>query len=296
MATIPSGFHPFANLLPMMEKPDLKELAKDIEQHGLRHKIHTFQGKILDGRNRLKACTMAGVKPEFEEFTGSEDEALAFIRSQETRRHLTIGQRSMFAAEFAKASADVAERNKTKPSTTQRAEAKKLNVSRRSAQIASKVLREGTPEEIDDVRRGKKKLVSTAKQIDKRKQQASTKDQSLKDPNKVEIPERLRDLFGDNWLKIMLAESDRWISLVGAKKNVQLLRTKSKALSAYLKSGDAALMLGKALDLLINFREILKSGLPFCVCPKCQGDKGGCQSCRNSGWVPEWRANELKDK
>ena len=55
--------HPFAELFPMMDDGELKELANDIKANGQREDITTLDGMILDGRNRFRACEMAGVEP-----------------------------------------------------------------------------------------------------------------------------------------------------------------------------------------------------------------------------------------
>jgi hypothetical protein len=58
--------HKAANQLPLMDARELRELADDIEQHGLRHKIDLYfdanTGKeyVLDGRNRLDALELLG--------------------------------------------------------------------------------------------------------------------------------------------------------------------------------------------------------------------------------------------
>jgi hypothetical protein len=54
-------FHPIANLFPMLDEGRLAELAESIKARGLLHKITLFDGKILDGRNRYKACLLAEV-------------------------------------------------------------------------------------------------------------------------------------------------------------------------------------------------------------------------------------------
>lgn len=92
--------HEYANLFPMMADADLRELAKDIGTNGLRDAIVTLEGKILDGRNRHRACELAGVVPTFEEFIG--EDALGFVISHNLhRRHLTESQRGMVAAKLA---------------------------------------------------------------------------------------------------------------------------------------------------------------------------------------------------
>jgi hypothetical protein len=64
--------HPLADLFPMMPDADLALLAEDIKANGLFDPIVTFEGQILDGRNRPKACQMAGVDPVFKAFEGDD--------------------------------------------------------------------------------------------------------------------------------------------------------------------------------------------------------------------------------
>ena len=62
--------HKLSSYFPMLAEPELAALASDIKANGLRVPILTYEGKILDGRNRFKACEEAGVEPRFEPFTG----------------------------------------------------------------------------------------------------------------------------------------------------------------------------------------------------------------------------------
>lgn len=55
--------HPACALLPMMPHAAIAEMAEDIQQHGQRQPVMLWQGKVLDGRNRLRACKLAGVEP-----------------------------------------------------------------------------------------------------------------------------------------------------------------------------------------------------------------------------------------
>lgn len=93
-------FHPTAELFPLLEGIELDDLAEDIRQRGLIEPILTYNGAILDGRNRLTACEKVGVEPRFCEFTGDDPEDEVISRNLR-RRHLNESQRAMVAARLA---------------------------------------------------------------------------------------------------------------------------------------------------------------------------------------------------
>jgi N6-adenosine-specific RNA methylase IME4 len=91
-------FHPLANLYPLSDQQTLENLAADIKANGLHFAVTLYESKILDGRNRAKACAIAGVNPHFEEFKGSYSEAFEFVRAANIqRRDLTASQRAAIA-------------------------------------------------------------------------------------------------------------------------------------------------------------------------------------------------------
>ena len=72
--------HRFADVFPSLDPDQFKALVTSIRDHGLRQPLVLFEGQILDGRNRYKACDEAAVKPEYETFEGTGQEALATHR------------------------------------------------------------------------------------------------------------------------------------------------------------------------------------------------------------------------
>jgi len=85
--------HPIGGIFPLMAQPELDALAEDIRQHGLRESIWIYEGQILDGRNRYRACMAAGVEPDSQAFSGSALEAIAHVWSaNRVRRHLSPSQ------------------------------------------------------------------------------------------------------------------------------------------------------------------------------------------------------------
>ena len=94
----PHPHHPVAEAFPMMAGADFDRLVEDIRGHGLREAIWLdAQGRILDGRNRERACRLAAVPPAYRVHDG--DDPTAFIVSLNLhRRHLSESQRAMVAA------------------------------------------------------------------------------------------------------------------------------------------------------------------------------------------------------
>jgi hypothetical protein len=84
----------------MLAEPELEALAEDIRQRGLLHPVVMHKGQVLDGRNRLTACEIAGVEPRFVEWTGTGSAVEWVIATNMIRRHLTPSQRAVVALDL----------------------------------------------------------------------------------------------------------------------------------------------------------------------------------------------------
>jgi len=91
-------FHGISKLFPLMPDAELKQLAQDIQAHGLQEPIWLHEGKILDGRNRWRACILAGVEPLTRNYAGT-DPATFVLSLNVHRRHLTPSQKAAVAVE-----------------------------------------------------------------------------------------------------------------------------------------------------------------------------------------------------
>jgi ParB-like chromosome segregation protein Spo0J len=155
-------FHPIANIFPMLDDARLKELAVDIHNNGQAEPIVIFEDKILDGRNRYKACEIAGVNPIYRPYAG--DDPIKYVISLNLhRRHLSTSQRAMVAAnlvtlEWGKKKGD------TSNDVSQPDAAKALNISVPSVQRAAVVKNAGT-EELKQAVINDKITVSLAAQV-----------------------------------------------------------------------------------------------------------------------------------
>jgi protein gp37 len=90
--------HPVAELFPLIEGEQFDLLVEDVKGNGLREAIMlTADGrKIIDGRNRARACETGGVAPVYARWEGSEAEVTAYILTKNLRRRsLTVGQLAM---------------------------------------------------------------------------------------------------------------------------------------------------------------------------------------------------------
>ena len=87
-------YHELADRFPLIEGQEFDDLAEDLRANGLFEEIVLHEGKILDGRNRYRACLEAGVEPRFLEFDAAWGDPWSFVLSRNAhRRHLTSEQR-----------------------------------------------------------------------------------------------------------------------------------------------------------------------------------------------------------
>jgi len=89
--------HPLACHFPLASQAELVELAESIKTFGQRVAILLFEGKILDGRNRYRACLMASVEPMIDYYRGNEPANVVWALNG-PRRNLTTSQKAAMAA------------------------------------------------------------------------------------------------------------------------------------------------------------------------------------------------------
>lgn len=89
------------NIFPTNEE-DYQKIKENIEKNGYDNKmpIYLYQGQILDGYHRWKACKELGKKPFILNFEGDDKKALDFsIRANVDRRQLNSSQRAAYAVD-----------------------------------------------------------------------------------------------------------------------------------------------------------------------------------------------------
>jgi hypothetical protein len=89
-------------MFPLLKDAEFHELVEDIRKHGLREPISLFEQKIIDGRNRERACIKAGVEPRYRSIEfDNHDAAAAYVISKNIcRRHLTPKQKRALIEKF----------------------------------------------------------------------------------------------------------------------------------------------------------------------------------------------------
>src|SRR5438067_2156597 len=86
-------------LVATARREDLAALAADIGANGLKVPLLLdSEGALVDGRNRLRACILAGVEPRFETLPKEADLIGEIISRNVHHRFLSKGQRAMAAA------------------------------------------------------------------------------------------------------------------------------------------------------------------------------------------------------
>ena len=149
-ATLP--VHELARRYPELPQDDYEALKEDIKRYGLQVPIVLFNGEVIDGRHRLRACQELGIEPKSEEVGKTGQRAEDIVTSlNEHRRHLTEGQRALIAARAASTSLGSNQHTK---GMTQGAAAIAQNVSKASVQRAKAVMQKGHTELVQAVERG----------------------------------------------------------------------------------------------------------------------------------------------
>lgn len=88
--------HEAANIFPIDDE-HISDLAADIKKNGQKVAIELFEGKIIDGRRRFKACQVAGIEPLTKNVL--PEDPISYVLSLNLhRRHLNPSQLAMVGA------------------------------------------------------------------------------------------------------------------------------------------------------------------------------------------------------
>lgn len=93
-------FHELSNIFPLMEGEEFDRLVDDIDKNGLLEPIVLFDGKILDGRNRYRACMKLGRRPTFKKYPNRVDAFDYVVAENIRRRHLNTTQIALIGEEM----------------------------------------------------------------------------------------------------------------------------------------------------------------------------------------------------
>jgi site-specific DNA-methyltransferase (adenine-specific) len=89
------------NIYPEMQPEEFERLRGNLLANGYdsKHPIWLFEGEIIDGWNRYRACDALGIPPVVRNFEGSEIDAMQFAIRTNDRRDLSSSQRAAIAIE-----------------------------------------------------------------------------------------------------------------------------------------------------------------------------------------------------
>lgn len=149
-------FHPLAEIFPLIEGQEFDDLVADIKARGLREPISTFDGMIVDGRNRYRACRAAEVKLEagdIGELDPGTDLVAFVISANLRRRHMTNEERAKAADRLATLPRG-SNQHASIEAPSQAEAAKKFDVTRTAVQRVRKVRSAGAPELVTAFEKG----------------------------------------------------------------------------------------------------------------------------------------------
>lgn len=92
--------HPAAQFLPAASESEVAELAKDIKRNGLLESVELHGGMVIDGRKRLAACQLVGVRPRFVDRNGIVSPIFYAVHKNIERFNFSKTRRAVIAAKM----------------------------------------------------------------------------------------------------------------------------------------------------------------------------------------------------
>lgn len=276
--------HPVCDIFPDMDAEDFAALKADIEANGVFDSVVLLDGKILDGKNRYRACYELGVHCPTKEWDGRGDPVIWSISKNLPRRHLTKGQRVALAVklkEYFEEARKQVERQKAPigargkapppppPGRKSAAKAAEIaGVSTRTVERAA-AIKDAAPEKFREVVTDKKSAAAAEREI---KQPAAADSGAPLDGLGRPIPlEFIWPIFNDKEIDSI----QNMLSMV--KSRIKKLAELPVSACIHIQSIEKALS---------DCWEALKMGKPYVQCPRCRHPfQKGCSTCKDRRWI-----------
>lgn len=148
-------------ILPHLTAGEYESLLEDMRLNGQLVPILMAGKVVIDGRARLKACKELGLTPITHDLGSAANDATWAVSTNLYRRHLTTGQRAIFAEQLASLRKGSNQHTAT-AACTRKVAAKRLGVSEDAIDRARKVKAKGSSKLVDMVSKGKVSLDAAA--------------------------------------------------------------------------------------------------------------------------------------
>ena len=297
-------FHPIAEAFPLMEGDEFTALAEDVDTNGLRDAIVLYQGKILDGRNRYRACIAGKCKPAFAEYEG--DDPVSFVTSKNMhRRHLNTSQRGIAAAALVQLRLQICKGQKIENVREEviLQTARQLNVSPRTVESGLDVLEDGSKALQDAVKAGEVTASDAASIVDLPKSEQNEAIKKKKTGKASTLREAAGEAKHEEEEKPLVDELGGTLPkpAIPAWKEIGVYHLACRHLDDLIHEVEELRKLppglcihGPTIDTALrNAKSELVAKKPYCVCPYCKIGKSDCKGCRGRGWVYKQMARSV---
>jgi hypothetical protein len=281
------AIHPVAELFPLMSDEEYEGLKDDIRENGQRERIVLWCDKIIDGRNRLRACVELGFTPEYQTLCDASDPLKYVISHNLHRRHLKEGQRAMVAAGIANLKrGDNQHKNEDRSIdlSSQKEAASLLNVSVPSVKRAKAVKENGTPELAEMVRDGKVSVNAASKVAMKPKAEqkkiVSKGAEAVKEAATT-VPKKLPK--AKPLPKTVMSKSPQELAASIHAAGESLLRLIDEMDRLSDQVGGEWIDMQEVETRASSLRKLIRGFAHWVDCPECIGK--GCGSCKKRGWL-----------
>jgi ParB-like chromosome segregation protein Spo0J len=199
--------HPACDLFPPASNDELDAMAQSIERDGLLEPVVLIiredeRMAILDGRNRMLACSRAEVEPTFVIFDPEiQGDPVQYVLNKHNRRNLTPGQRAIVADKLA-----TGPHGGDRKSAGYQGASMPLDQAAKSLSVSPKLVknlrlvRKRAPDLIPEIESGEMSIGNALKKLDQQTERADKVQARQVKASKVDAAERAIKICRDRGL------------------------------------------------------------------------------------------------